>query len=439
MKNYLGYLNYGNEREDMQISVKGLKKISIQDCTFCLSIVLYLGYVVMSYQYAQWEPIPSENVYTQSIVVTSVSRMLKIAGLFMLFLTFFLSVLKQGIKCSQGMFFSLFCLFAISILWFLESLQHYGILTILVNVNTPPVILWYVIIGFLLGTDDRCWYLVKKIVPYIAIMFTLMSLITAINFNLTFTGARMAESSLLTYFMTGLWATAFWIFTADKESIRSSLGKLLLVFILVIVALVTNSRGWLLQSSFLLMYTIFSKNKKNKVSIIVNRVLIVALLIIGIYWLKDYFLTAYTNLVNRIGADTRSDQLTTFFSQVTFGEMIFGQGVNARYYWNGRSYGFIDNQLLFMCFRYGIVPMLVFLLMIIRGIVIGWKNKKNEKYMLLMWLAAVLGLSVYFNMSMDVSNLMVMMMIGHLLKENILRRRVIQPRLVKRTSVIGEV
>ena len=131
--------------------------------------------------------------------------------------------------------------------------------------------------------------------------------------------------------------------------------------------------------------------------------LIVVLIIIGVNWLKDYFLTAYTNLVNRIDADTRSDQLTTFFSQVTISELIFGQGVSAQYYWNGRSYGFIDNQLLFLCFRYGIVPMVVLLLMIIRGIVIGWKNKKNEKYILLMWLAALLGLSVYFNISMDIS------------------------------------
>lgn len=423
----------------MQIAIKGLKSVTIQDCMFILSIIFYLGYLVMSYRYAQWEPIPSENVYTQSIAVTPVSRMLKIAGLFMLFSTFFLSVLKQGIKCSQGMFFSLLSMFAFSIIWFLDSLQHYSIMTVLVNLNTPPVILWYVIVGFLLGTDDRCWHLVKKIVPLIAITFTLMSLFTAIDFNIKFTGARMAESSLLTYFMTGLWATAFWIFTAGKETIRSSLSKLLLVFILVIVALITNSRGWLLQSSFLLLYTIISNNKKNKLSIIVTRVLIVVLIIIGINWLKEYFLTAYTNLVNRIGADTRSDQLSTFFSQVTISQMIFGQGVSARYYWNGRSYGFIDNQLLFVCFRYGIVPMVVFLLMIIRGIVIGWKNKKNEKYMLLMWLAALLGLSVYFNIGMDQSNLIVMMLIGHLHKESILRRRVRQPRMVKRTSVIGEV
>ena len=83
--------------------------------------------------------------------------------------------------------------------------------------------------------------------------------------------------------------------------------------------------------------------------------------------------------------------------------------------------------------------MLVFLMMIIRGIVIGWKNKRNEKYFLLMWLAALLGLSVYFNIGMDLSNLIVMMLIGHLHKENILKRRIIQQRMVKRTSVMGEV
>ncbi|WP_026567969.1 O-antigen ligase family protein [Bacillus sp. UNC41MFS5] len=395
----------------------------------------------MSYQHAQWEPIPSENVYTQAIAVTPLSRMLKIAGLLMLFLTFFFSVLKQGIKCSQGMFFSLFCMFAISTIWLVESLQYYGILTILVNVNTPPVILWYVIIGFLLGTDDRCWEVVKKLVPFIGIAFTLLSLVTAIEFNSQFTGARMAESSLLTYFMTGLWATAFWIFTAgkDKETMKSSLAKLFLVFILVIVALVTNSRGWLLQSSFLFLYTILSNQKKNKIAIIVSRVLVVVVILIGVNWLKDYFLTAYTNLVNRLSADTRSNQLSDFFSQVTISQMLFGQGVSARYYWNGRAYGFIDNQLLFVCFRYGIVPMAVFLMMNLRGIVIGWKKKKNEKYLLLMWLAALLGLSVYFNISMDLSNLIVMMLLGHLHKENILRRREVQPRMIKRTSVIGEV
>ena len=69
---------------------------------------------MLSYRYAQWERIPSVNVYTQSIVITPVSRMLKVAGLLLLFLTFFLSVSKQGIKCSQGMFFSLLFMFAVS-------------------------------------------------------------------------------------------------------------------------------------------------------------------------------------------------------------------------------------------------------------------------------------------------------------------------------------
>ena len=423
----------------MQIAVKALKKLSIQDCMFILSIILYIGYIVLSYRYAQWERIPSVNVYSQSIAITPVSRMLKIAGLLMLFLTFLLSVSKQGIKCSHGMFFSLFYMFAVSIVWLVDSLQHYSIMTILVNVNTPPVILWYVIIGFLLGTDDRCWYLVIKIVPLVAITFTVMSLIAAIDFNIQFTGARMAESSLLTYFIAGLWATAFWIFKSERETTRNSLVQLLLVYILVLVALVTNSRGWLIQSSFLLLYMIFLKNNKDKLSIFVSRVFFVVLIVIGVYWLKDYFLTAYTNLVNRISTDTRSDQISTFFSQITISQLIFGQGVSAQYYWNGRSYGFIDNQLLFMCFRYGILPMLVFLMMIIRGIVIGWKNKSNEKYILLMWLSALLGLSVYFNISMDLSTLIVMMIIGHLHKENIMKKRVLQQRMEKRTSVIGEV
>ena len=85
----------------MQISERGFKSLSIQDCMFILSIIFYIGYLVMSYRYAQWEPIPSENVYKQSIAVTPISRVFKIIGLFLLFLTFLLSVAKQGIKCSQ--------------------------------------------------------------------------------------------------------------------------------------------------------------------------------------------------------------------------------------------------------------------------------------------------------------------------------------------------
>ncbi|MCM3670898.1 hypothetical protein M3181_18215 [Mesobacillus maritimus] len=336
----------------------------------------------------------------------------------MLMISLLISVSKQGIKCSKGMFLALYSMFGISVVWLIDSLQYYGLITLTVSVNNPPVLIMYIIIGFFLGTDDELWFSLKKIVPLVSIFFTILSLITAIEFNIEYTGARMAESSLMTYFILSLWATAFWIFTEDRETVRVNITKWVIVLILVVVALITNSRGWLLQSLFLLLYRFITVSKSRRITMIFLQGMIVALIIIGAILVREYLSTAYVNLVERLDADTRTTQLSTFFSQVSIFQLIFGQGVNAKYIWNGTPYGFIDNQLILMCFRYGILPVFVYLYILVKGIFIGVKNNRNEKYFLLMWLAALLGLSVYFNMDMNISNLITMMLMGHLYTDN---------------------
>lgn len=380
--------------------------------------MFYAIYIVLSYRNAEWESILSVYVYKQSIAVTSVSKTFKIASLLLLMISLLISVSKQGIKCSKGMFLALYSMFGISVVWLIDSLQYYGLITLTVSVNNPPVLIMYIIIGFFLGTDDELWFSLKKIVPLVSIFFTILSLITAIEFNIEYTGARMAESSLMTYFILSLWATAFWIFTEDRETVRVNITKWVIVLILVVVALITNSRGWLLQSLFLLLYRFITVSKSRRITMIFLQGMIVALIIIGAILVREYLSTAYVNLVERLDADTRTTQLSTFFSQVSIFQLIFGQGVNAKYIWNGTPYGFIDNQLILMCFRYGILPVFVYLYILVKGIFIGVKNNRNEKYFLLMWLAALLGLSVYFNMDMNISNLITMMLMGHLYTDN---------------------
>src|SRR5579883_1699887 len=58
---------------------------------------------------------------------------------------------------------------------------------------------------------------------------------------------------------------------------------------------------------------------------------------------------------NRLGQDTRSGQYSQFFSQIPVTSLILGLGPSASYAYNDRpKYNYIDNQFLFLLFKFGL-------------------------------------------------------------------------------------
>ena len=119
-------------------------------------------------------------------------------------------------------------------------------------------------------------------------------------------------------------------------------------------------------------------------------------------------------IISRFSKDTRSGQLMEFFSQVPLSKLAVGQGMNASYSFAGQSsYKYIDNQFLFFMFRYGVIPLVLYLLPFACSLFgKSCRNKAaswlSQKFVIIMWLLAMGGLSVYFTLRIDISGFFIL-------------------------------
>ena len=96
------------------------------------------------------------------------------------------------------------------------------------------------------------------------------------------------------------------------------------------------------------------------------------------------------------------------------------------YEYNGREgYGYFDNAFIFIAIHFGIVQALCYLFMVICPIgrlffhrkkyQINFKQPKSDIWIvmvLMLWLLAMMGLSVYNGLTYDIRNVVVMITIG---------------------------
>ena len=118
-------------------------------------------------------------------------------------------------------------------------------------------------------------------------------------------------------------------------------------------------------------------------------------------------------LAGRLTEDTRSNQLHEFFSQLDAGKFFWGQGYDATYQESAHGvYSYVDNQVLMMVFRYGLLPMVMYLCVALKSIYGFLKYKIGYGFASMMWLAALNGLAIYITFGIDIQNLFIMIAIG---------------------------
>ena len=132
----------------------------------------------------------------------------------------------------------------------------------------------------------------------------------------------------------------------------------------------------------------------------------------------------FQGLIERFqtSGDTRTAQLKAFFSQVGFNDLMIGGGIRAGYLFNNDpNFHFVDNQVLLYMFRYGIIPTVTYLYLLLYPVYKSFrlKNKKLilKSIVLISWFAAMLGLSVYFNLTFGMAHMLIMIYTGRLFYE----------------------
>lgn len=279
--------------------------------------------------------------------------------------------------------------------------------------------------GFILaGYNDKWWPLIKKAIFLIACLFTFYSF-----YEIIVAFSRFGFENRITYgapmycYEIGLFATYGLIILTDEWKKNRKLLVFILVVLLFFNSAILQGRSWFLQTTVLFIIYLFNIKevlKKHKtLAIFVPLGIVVATVVIFMSNIE-----LFEGLIDRFinSGDTRTSQLEQFFSQVSFEDLMLGQGTKASYkYMNNSNFNFIDNQVLLFMFRYGIIPTLAYCFLILypffKSLLLHDRKLVYKSIVLVAWFAAMLGVSVYFNISFGTMSLLILLYSGRLFYE----------------------
>jgi hypothetical protein len=272
-----------------------------------------------------------------------------------------------------------------------------------------PLLLLQTGIIYIVAQNYKVQYWFEKTCGLLAILYTVLAFYNGVYFVTYYSGMRMADGIVIEYFYTALFLTAIWNSVMDRTR-KNVILVCLMSVIIFICAIITSSRGWIFQASILVVFCYFtSSNRKASFKIITLCIFFLA--IFAIYaTLINFFDSALFLVISRVNEDTRFGQYTMFFEQVPIRKLITGAGADASYDFAGvTDYKYIDNLFLYLLFHYGLVPTLLYLYPYVKALFIQRNSielswwKKNCA--VLMWLAAMMGVSIYCSLKLDIAQL----------------------------------
>ncbi len=201
----------------------------------------------------------------------------------------------------------------------------------------------------------------------------------------------------------------FWVFpyfflqdepNKKKNLINFGMFGLIFVFILCISA-----------RSYLILYFLFLALKfknylrtRNGIFLIVA---MVAVACIGYFVLINSSFShslegAASNLAERSGDDSRSDQLRDFLSQYDTETLVQGVGPLHLWFWHSINdyYGFLDNQFLLMAWWAGLPTIITYVFFLVKSLfvkseILEFEDIKGLKVIIGFWILACLGVAIY--------------------------------------------
>jgi len=177
----------------------------------------------------------------------------------------------------------------------------------------------------------------------------------------------------------------------------------------------------MIQSIILLIVSAFHLGKRKGIIRLVRTLFVVTVVgSIAYSILNNYYTEYLISFINKIGSDTRSLQYREMFTQTPFYQFVFGGGINASYYLEAYGeYSYIDNQYIFILFRYGIFMLFPYVFFFVSPAWSLWKaevdfHKKIGIFIIIMWLLALAGISVYNGILVDIKNIVMPMVAGRI-------------------------
>lgn len=397
-----------------------LKKIKLDKTLLIVMLVLMAGYHFFRYFNSPW------SSYGNSILQLGNNNLIVIGCSFFAFFVMLILVvlLLFTKKYPLKIVIPILIMIIFGVFWTGYSVLFDNIsITLLIRDSFPPVSM--ITCGLILaGYDNKWWELLKKalfIITCVFVFYSFVEIILAfIQFGFEY---RITSGAPMYLYIIGLYATYGLVTLTDEWKINRKLLVFILVIILFFNSAILQGRSWFLQTLILFLIYIFRvKNTFKRYSLMRVFLPVSIILLAAIIFITNIEL--FEGLIDRFqtSGDTRTYQYQAFFSQVGFWELMTGGGIRAGYYFNGdANFHFIDNQVLLFMFRYGIIPTFMYLYLLFYPIVKAFilKNKKLmlKSIVLISWFAAMMGLSVYFNLTFGMTHMLIMLFTGRLIYE----------------------
>lgn len=319
----------------------------------------------------------------------------------------------------KDLFWVLFCIVPFTFWSIVEFGNGEGINVWLGSVPTTACLLP---LFFLLGREESLSKHFKTMALILTVGYFLITLYSALDF---YTSVGFGNHILfmpgkisLSFAMLCLWV---YLFSDLKkaESVKVLWFKIGLILVGLLCSLLIVSRSWSIQCVLLLAaYLMLSSDLKGKIVTIIGMIFGVLAILL---FLEPYLSSVVFPLIDRVKEDTRTGQFQLFFDQVDSWRLLFGSGMNATYVFRGEEYKFFDNQFIFEAFHYGcfhLLPLLCFLFRTLRVAVgkirdLGRRRSYlGAKFVVIAFLLAMGGLSVYFRYDWTLPTALFLMFVG---------------------------
>ena len=366
-----------------------------------------------------WTPNATGNFYKISASVSIFDQSFLAFSAILGILASIIMFSKKHNGMSQTQFICGSLIVAISGMWTIITVINVGISPLLVG-NFPPSV-FFVIGVVLIGFDDDLFAHFSRVCGFFSTVFFAVSLFFALQFLMHYgaVGVRFGTSHILYFFQMGIWTLA--AFALGTDITKWEKLKIILLITCILLSIIILSRGWIIQTGILFVLYVMKLNRSQAKRFPLKALLLLTcIILVLIFMTRSYLREQWDTLLARVTEDTRTQQIIQFLQQVDVSNLIVGGGYSASYSWLDNDYGAIDNQILLIMFRYGIIITILYMIIFMIPF-FGTVRSHKANYLNginLMWLLSMAGLSIYCTINIDIAQMVVLIVAGHNLKEN---------------------
>ena len=333
----------------------------------------------------------------------------------------FLACLQGGIgwlggrtRFIVGLYFTAACF------WFLVGFTSFSKFDLVTETNSPLV--WFLCLGVAAGTRPVIWKHLGRIAGIAAwLIFPLML------YSLTMIpsyGRFARNNPQVMYLSLLLWFASYHMLSTPGTAWLPRATRSIPLLACLLVAVFNQGRGWIIQCVLalllLLARPLFLREAKAATKALTNGIFAVLALLAAFFLLLKLYPLAIQGLIGRATEDTRTGQYQAFFSQMEVLDLLTGKGPTGSYTDPelGSSYGYFDNQYVWMLLKGGFLIAFGYTaLVIIPGFRLFFRARNERDYAaagtLILWSLALAGLSTYNAIGFLVQNYFIVLLAGY--------------------------